>query len=92
MCGPSGRLELFVLGRDRQIYTAWQVKQNGPWSGWLGFSPGRTWRGSPAAAKNQDGRLELFVEGDDRQIWHSWQQTPETASWTGWWPLGGTSI
>ena len=92
VCGPSGRLELFVLGRDRQIYTAWQVKQNGPWSGWLGFSPGRTWRGSPAAAKNQDGRLELFVEGDDRQIWHSWQQTPETASWTGWWPLGGTSI
>ena len=35
--------------------TAWQVKQNGRWSGWPSFSPGRTWRGSPAAA-TQPGR------------------------------------
>ncbi len=81
-----------MLGRDRQMWNAWQLSRNGRWSGWSGFSPGRAWRGSPAAAKNEDGRLEVFVEGEDRQIWHSWQQQPDTSSWTGWWPLGGTSL
>ncbi len=92
VCGPSGRLEVFMLGADRSLAHAWQLSPAGPWSGWSGFNGGGTWRGSPAAAANSDGRLEVFVEGDDRQIWHSWQQTPDTGSWTAFWPLGGTSI
>ena len=92
MRGPSGRLELFALGSDRSLWCNWQLTPNGSWNGWVPFSPGRTWRGSPAVAANQDGRLEVFVEGDDRQIWHAWQSAPNGA-WTGstWWPFPGTT-
>ncbi|MBO0730508.1 MAG: CHAP domain-containing protein, partial [Acidimicrobiaceae bacterium] len=71
----------------------WVVQGNPyPVSGWL--QPGsrstsvdsRYW-----VASNSTGALEVFLRGGDSRFWTDYQrQAGNNASWSGWYPLGGT--
>lgn len=67
---PDGRLEVFVIGGNRQLYNRWQVDPTRPavWSDWtnLGGSdiqPGVGMGSSPS------GELEVFVIGGDGKLY-----------------------
>ncbi len=87
----DGRLELFMVGTDGQLWHEWQVELNGRWSHWRAFgSPGRPIVGTPAIGSNSlfgplslPGRLELFVVTDIGDWLHRWQVVPD-GDWSGW--------
>ena len=101
----DGRLEVFVVASDGQLYHLWQTEPNrsagsiGNWAesfatGFLlvSMTPGAklSARRRPAIAQNADGRLELFGVGLDGHLYHTWQTTKNNSSeWAKWAPLGG---
>ena len=90
----DGRLEVFLLGNDLNIWHIWQTAPNGTWSAWqtlgspttAGGSPILNYRGRWQIGKNSDGRVELFVAGTDGNVYHIWQIAPNGV-WSGWGPL-----
>jgi hypothetical protein len=79
----DGRLEVFGLRNDGELFHIWQVKPRSGWSGWESFGGGNQ---LIAVGRNWDGRLELFsVAGD--QVWHRWQ-TRANGTWSDWTTLG----
>ena len=84
----GGRLELFVLGDDSNVWHCWQTVPNGGWSSWSPLeAPNNELTGDPAVVRNKDGRLELFAAGGG--IWHRRQAEPGQGPWEAWYPLGG---
>ena len=77
----DGRLEVFVIGGDFQLYHAWQSTPGGPFSALTQF-PGVIAR-QIVLARNADGRLEFVYVGVDHSVWHNWQTTPAGAEWGG---------
>jgi hypothetical protein len=76
----DGRLQLLMVGDNRQLYTDYQTEANeGPlgWLGWSGFqSVGGSWSNSDhiAIVPNGDGRLEAFLVGDNHQLYTTYQE------------------
>jgi len=75
----DGRLEIFAVGTNGELFHAWQVAVNGGWSGWASF--GGNFRGTPVATRNADGRLEVFVTTSTGALAHAWQITL-SGSWS----------
>ncbi len=77
----DGRLELFVVDVEGQVWHMWQTAWSNGWSGWSQTTgPGSSWPVTVAASG--DGRLELFVvSGDGLQ--HQWQ-TAWSNGWSDW--------
>jgi hypothetical protein len=72
--GADGRLEVFVVGDDSQLYHATQIAPNDGWSGWHRMGPvWASWHSDPALVQNADGQLELFLRGDDAQLYQAWR-------------------
>jgi hypothetical protein len=89
----DGRLAVFALGSNCEIYHVWQNAPNDDtnWSGWVGFGrPPGVNLSEPTVSQNQDGRLEFFASGNDGGIWHKWQVAPNIF-WSGWGSLGKPS-
>jgi hypothetical protein len=82
----DGRLEVFALGTDGQIYHMWQLVPNGSWSGW-GALAGAALASAPAVGTNADGRLELVAVAGDGSLQHAWQTAPNSG-WSSWASLG----
>jgi serine protease len=87
----DGRMEVFVLGTDQQL---WHISQTAPSNGWGGWSPVRpsriaTLTGLPVVIHNDDRRLEVFARGSDNAIYHIWQTAPNNGFAAGWDRLGG---
>lgn len=88
----DGRLEIFMVGLDRQLYHRWQTFVNSSqWSeDWV--SLGGPLLGDPVAALDVDGRLEIFkVDHTNGQLYYRWQISPgDSSQWSkGWDPLEG---
>merc|ERR1711988_229039 len=83
----DGRLEIFVLGHDNQIYHKYQMDGT-EWSNW-GSLGGKYLRGGPSVVQAADGRLVLFARGVDRAVYYKAQTEPNSAKWTKWESLGG---
>jgi len=86
----DGRLEIFGVAPDGNIWHIWQVLPNGGWSDWdtLGApDPGIGQYANCFVGNNADGRLEVFVVGQDNSLWHIWQTAPNNG-WSGWGTLG----
>ena len=83
---PDGRLEIFVIAADNQLYHRWQTTagSSSTWSAWT--SLGGNLVGDPAVALNSDGRLEVFaVSAVNNQLYHIWQTTAgSTTAWSAW--------
>lgn len=78
----DGRLEIFYIGTNNQLYHNWQTTPGGPtWSGETSF-PGDSAK-DIAVGQNMDGRLEIFYIGINGTIYHNWQTTPGGSTWFG---------
>jgi hypothetical protein len=67
----DGRMEIFAVGSNRQLYHTAQSCANcgfGPWGSLAGGVSGK-----PAVARNTDGRLEVFVRGTDGELYGIYQ-------------------
>ncbi|MDX6693888.1 MAG: hypothetical protein QOF02_1491 [Blastocatellia bacterium] len=67
----DGRLEIFYIGMDNNIYHNWQDPKSA--NGWGGQQPLTGQAKKLVAASNTDGRLELIYIGMDNNIYHNWQ-------------------
>jgi hypothetical protein len=67
---PDGRLEVSVIGGDRQVYNRWQTDPTQPdaWSDWTGLG-GRGIQAGIGLGADPGGDLELFVIGGDRKLY-----------------------
>jgi hypothetical protein len=86
----DGRLELFVVGTDGQLWHMWQTIANGGWANWAPLGGSFPLGATPAVGRNADGRLELFVRGADGAVWHQFQAIPN-GGWSDQFSLGGAS-
>ena len=88
---PDGRLEVFAIAANNQLYHRWQnAPGSSSWSAWT--SLGGDLIGNPAVIANQDGRLEVFVVAANNQLYHRWQNAPGSSSWSAWVSLGGNLV
>jgi hypothetical protein len=85
----DGRLELFVVGTDGQLWHIWQSVANGAWANWVPLGGSFPLGATPAVGRNADGRLELFVRGADGAVWHEFQTIPN-GGWSDLFSLGGS--
>jgi hypothetical protein len=86
----DGRLEVFLVGQNNQLYHRYQTAPNNDWnSEWL--SLGGKWDKNkiPALANNADGRLEVFLVGQNNQLYHRYQTAPNNDWNSEWLSLGG---
>ena len=94
----DGRLELFILGADNNLYHSWQTSPGGSWSQWLSFgSPASTTLSrNPMLATIPGGSLEIFVSGQGEvsaragSLYHIWQTSPG-GNWSTWDSLAQSS-
>src|SRR5260370_18129283 len=86
----DGRLEVFGLGGDGNIYHIYQKCAGCGWSNWssLGHPTSAFFEEGPAVGTNSDGRLEIFAVGKDSNMYHDFQ-CKSGCVWSGWLPLGG---
>jgi hypothetical protein len=84
----DGRLEIFYVGTNADLYHNWQMKPGvsdpGNWAGETRFSGDSA--NQVAAAQNSDGRLEIFYVGTNTNLYHNWQIKPgisDPANWAG---------
>jgi hypothetical protein len=98
----DGRLEVYALATDGQLYLRWQYFDAGGthWNpeGWrlLGKPPTASLDGNIVVAENLDHRLEIFCLGSDQAIWHIWQNGVNgQGGWSGpaqWESLGNGTL
>jgi hypothetical protein len=76
----DGRLEVFAIAADGQLYHAFQTAPNGGWSGIGSLGGVLHWNGAPAIGRNKDGRLEAFAIANDGSLQHAYQNSNGTWS------------
>lgn len=91
IANKDGRIELFGIGNNGDIWHTWQTAANGGFVGSWYDRTGKTIKPGYNVAMNADGRLELFGVSGDGAVWHNWQ-TNAGGGWKGWASLGGTSM
>jgi hypothetical protein len=76
----DGRLEIFYVGTNNDIYHNWQMKpgisDNANWAGETVF-PGDSAQ-QIAVGQNKDGHLEIFYVGTNNDLYHNWQVDPNS--------------
>jgi hypothetical protein len=82
----DGRLQLFAVGANWEVYHRWQTSPGGAWSSWSRLDGAVS---SVAVETNADGRLELFAVGLRGEVYHRWQTSPG-GSWSAWAQLDGS--
>jgi hypothetical protein len=89
----DGRLELFLTGRDGNVWHKWQTAASNGWSAWVSedSAGGGFTDAAPELGRNGDGRLELFAVARDGNLWHKWQ-TAASNGWSGWASLGQPGV
>lgn len=89
----DGRIEVFVVDVDGQLWNIRQASANDSYSGWnfFGSPPGAALADRPALARNADGRLNLFMRGTDGALYQQWETAVGTMNWSGWVSMGEPS-
>ena len=80
----DGRIMLFAIGGDGQLYARYQTQVGGSWNpdGWGPM--GGTGVQQLVSARGQDGRLEIFARFADGHTYHRWQVVKNGGWNTGW--------
>jgi hypothetical protein len=86
----DGRLEVFAVAGDGNVWHVWQTSPNGGFGSWEAL--GRPVVGIRSTDRisvvnNEDRRQELFLIGMDGALWHIWQLAPNSG-WGNWDSLG----
>jgi hypothetical protein len=61
----DGRLEVFVIGSDGNLWHIWQTTPGKAWSSWASLNTLPSTLSTPIAVRNADGRIEAFCIGTD---------------------------
>ena len=78
----DGRLELFYVGTNSNLYHNWQTAPNSLfWAGEVHFADNSAKQ--IAVARNADGRQEIFYVGTNNDLYHNWQTAPNSEVWAG---------
>lgn len=84
----AGHLDLFTVGTDNLVYSAWWDVSSG-WSSWFVLAGGLTAR--PGSTVNAVSRytdhLDVFTVGADGRVMSCWWD--ESSSWSGWFNVSG---
>jgi hypothetical protein len=82
IANKDGRLEIFVLGTDKNVYHIWQTAAGGDWFSSWGITRTQTnttnpasFTGNPTVSMQPGGELEVFALGTDGNVYHIWQQS-----------------
>ena len=82
----NGRLEIFALGRNNEIWHTYQTAPNKSWASWRELTreqlPSDSKLSNPAVGLNEDGRMEVFIhavqrthappDAELRTLYHIW--------------------
>jgi len=85
----DGRLEVFGVGGDGQVWHNWQEKANSGWVRWDSFGGQIRWVRTNV---NKDGRMEVFGVGMDGTVLRIFQEKPHSGPWTAWNVFGGARV
>lgn len=84
----DGRLEIFAVSQDGNLWHRVQSTPNGSWGPWQTVTtsnPGIS--APPRVGYNADGRIEVYGMQSGGILWHVWQTAPNGA-WSGGGSLG----
>jgi hypothetical protein len=87
----DGRLEIFAVSKDGNLWHLVQSAPNGNWGSWqtvVTNNPGIS--APPRVGYNKDGRLEVYGLQSGGILWHVWQTTAN-GGWSGGASLGAPS-
>ena len=84
-----GWIDLFAVGQDGPVYTAWFRPDQG-WQGWQPVAGRHFNQGTVVSAvSTRPGLIDLFAVGQDGPVYTAWFRPDQ--GWQGWQPvLGGT--
>lgn len=75
----DGRLTIFAIGNDNQVYAKTQKYKNQHiWNGWYHIPGGGK---GIAATTNTDGRMQTFYVGGDGAVYYRVQEQPNVDKW-----------
>ena len=85
----ADKLDVFIVGTDRGIYTAAWQRGDTAWRGWWRIAGGiaAPFTSIHAVSRSTD-KLDVFCVGTDRGIYTAAWQPGDTA-WRGWWRIAG---
>jgi hypothetical protein len=74
----DGRVQLWVLDQQEQIWSIWQTSPGGGWTGWSGPNWGGSQTLNTLAASQQGGPrgAQLWATDQKNQVWSTYQETP----------------
>jgi hypothetical protein len=85
----DGRLEVFTIGSDGNVWSIWQSAANNGWESWSFFSkPVDRTISSLSMGRELDGRMCFYVLGDDGAIHFRCQESINDGWGEGWYSLG----
>lgn len=87
----DGRMEMFGIGSNTDVWHDYQNSANGGWHGWIDMANGNSIAG-PAVSHDKDGRLEAFASTGSGKVWHNFQTIGGGGAWNGWGSQGGPSV
>ncbi|MFZ0555373.1 MAG: Ig-like domain-containing protein, partial [Nitrososphaeraceae archaeon] len=94
IANSDGRLQVFVIGTNNQIYYRSQTAAAGSssWtSSWTSLGGAIREDTSPAVARNNDGRVQVFMIGTDNALYYKTQTAAGSSTWSSTWTsLGGS--
>ncbi|MDD3565872.1 MAG: trypsin-like serine protease [Methanothrix sp.] len=89
----SGRLDLFVTGKDGRIYTSSLAPPATDWQAWSTISNIQVEPGSPVSIASRGPEyLDVFVVGKDGGIYTAAKGPQTNNQWQGWWRIHDLTV
>jgi hypothetical protein len=82
----DGRLTVFAVFGDRQLWHRWQLCDGCDWSAWTNLGGGLA--SNPWVVLKTDGTMVAFALAFDLDLWHKWQVCAG-CTWSEWNSLSG---
>jgi len=91
VANTDGRLEIFGVGSNSDIWHIYQTAANSSWTSWIDMANGNSIP-SPTVNRQQNGLLNAFVECGSGNVFHNFQVSGGGGAWNGWGSQGGPSV
>ncbi|HMF57762.1 MAG TPA: hypothetical protein VK619_15575 [Pyrinomonadaceae bacterium] len=87
------RLDVFVIGKDKQLWHSYRDKNVRGWAPWINDAPRFDRPGglisAPAAVSWGSTRIDIVAMDINKELWHVCYDH-SAGGWMGWHPIGGT--
>jgi hypothetical protein len=86
----DGRLEIFALGADSNLWVNFQLTVGGTWYGWLPLQGALAFAGTPSVTRDTSGRLSVIALTTAGVMMSNTQRKPG-GTWNAWVPTTSTT-